>query len=316
MQPKPLRHLFDAMHHGKYDFNDFLHLDTTQSYTVLQLKHRTLYSPHRKLKAYLVFLNAFLFEYLDINHRVVYSYRKGVNPHETALPHAQSRAFLQTDLNNFFGSISRDIIASTVLSQHANIPISDLNSYIDRILDMTTIDNVLPLGFPTSPIISNVCLTKFDNELEGYCTDSDLVYTRYADDIVISGKSRDALLEAEEKIQTLLSQHYSGKLTVNRTKRKLTTIGRKIRIMGMVILPNGQITIDMELKKHIEVLLHYYIRDRNKFSDKCNGDIDTGLRKLSGYINYINSADKPYLNKLRRKFGATVLDSFLHRSAQ
>ena len=83
----------------------------------------------------------------------------------------------------------------------------------------------------------------------------------------------------------------------------------------MTILPNGQVTIDMELKKRIEVLLHFYIRNRPKFADMSGGDVDVGIQKLSGYINYINSADRPYLEKLKRKFGATVVDSFLHRSA-
>jgi RNA-directed DNA polymerase len=32
-------------------------------------------------------------------------------------------------------------------------------------------------------------------------------------------------------------------------------------------------------------------------------------------VNYINAADQMYLEKLRRKFGSTVVDSFLHRSA-
>lgn len=316
MQPKPLRLLFDAMHHGKYEFDDFLHTDVSSSYTPIHIRQRVAYRPDKKLKAYHVFLNTFLFEHLEVNKRVVYSYRKGINPHEVAFPHAKSRAFFQTDIENFFGSIDRDLTESTILSQKTQVPISDLNPYIERILELVLIDNALPIGFPTSPSISNVCLTKFDNDFQKFCIISDLVYTRYADDIIVSAKHRDALAGIELKLNELLIQHFSGKLRLNRTKRKLTTVGRRTRILGMVILPNGQVTIDMELKKRIEVLLHFYIRNRQKFLDICDGDIDMGIQKLSGYINYINSADRPYLEKLKRKFGATVVDSFLHRSAQ
>ena len=84
--------------------------------------------------------------------------------------------------------------------------------------------------------------------------------------------------------------------------------------MGMVILPNGQVAIDMELKKKVEVLLYFYIRNRPSFVDMFNCDLDAGVQKLSGYITYINTADKPYLEKLRRKFGTSVVDAFLHRS--
>ena len=315
MRSKTLAFLFDAIHRGKYEFEDFLHADLTPSRTPVEIKKRTVYRPDKKLKAYLVFLNTFLFEHLELNDRVVYSYRKGVNPHEVAHVHASSRAFFQTDIENFFGSINYALIRKTIVSQINQVPISDLDIYIDRILDLTTINEALPVGFPTSPVISNVCLTPFDNDLENHCLSSDLVYTRYADDIVVSAKSRDALLGLESKLNELLAHHFSGRLNFNKSKQKLTTIGRKTKIMGMVILPNGQVTIDMELKKKVEVLLHFYVRNRASFIDMFQGDFDAGVQKVSGYITYINTADKPYLEKLRRKFGAALIDSFLHRSA-
>ena len=316
MQRKTLRILFDAVHHGKYEFNDFLRRNIANSYTTASLGKRTLYRPDKTLKAYLVFLNSFLFEHLAVNERVVYSYRKGVNPHEVAFAHAQNRAFFHADIEDFFGSIDRDLVRKTILTGEEKVPISDLDSHTERILDLTTINGVLPVGFPTSPLISNVCLTPFDANLEDFCRISNLVYTRYADDIVISGPTRESLRGVEEKLDELLAHHSSGNLKVNEEKRKLTSVGRKTRILGMVVLPNGRVTIDMKLKKRIEVLLHYYIRDREIFLDMSDGDYKGGIQKLGGYINYINSADKPYLEKLKRKFGATVVDSFLHRSAE
>ena len=221
-----------------------------------------------------------------------------------------------------FGSIAigviaavRTLVKSTIISQIDRVPFSDLHIYLERILDLTTINEVLPVGFPTSPLISNVCLTPFDNDLESYCRSSNLACTRYADDIVVSAMSREALRGVESKLHELLTHYFTGQLRLNRAKQKFTTIGRKTKIMGMVILPNGQVTIDMELKKKVEVLLHFYVRNRTSFIDMSGGDLDSGVQKLSGYITYINTADKPYLEKLRRKFGTSVVDSFLHRSA-
>ena len=316
MQAKSLQFLFDAMHHGKYDFEDFLFGSIDTCYTTTQIKHRNVYRPNKKLKAYHTFLNTFLFEYLDLNEQVVYSYRKGVNPHEVALAHASGRAFFQADIENFFGSIDRALVKATILSQRNRVPISDLGSHVERILDLTTICGVLPVGFPTSPSISNVCLTPFDNDLENYCRAANLVYTRYADDIVISGESREALRGVESKLDALLTSHFAGNLRLNSSKRKLTSIGRKVSILGMVVLPNGRVTIDMEVKRRVEVLLHFFIRNRKRFLAIVDGDMDSGIRELCGYITYINSADRAYLEKLRHKFGATVVDSFLHRSVK
>lgn len=316
MQSRSLQHLFDAMHHGKYEFQDFLHGDIASGYESIQVKQRSVYRPNKKLKAYLVFLNTFIFEYFPINERVVYSYRKGVNPHEVAFPHAHNRAFFQTDIENFFGSIDRALVKSTIVSHKDRVPVSDLCSYVERILDFTTIDDALPIGFPTSPPISNACLTPFDDEFENYCLGSDLVYTRYADDIFVSGKCRGDLSTAEQELNKLLTHHFDGNMRLNRKKRKLTTVGRKTKMLGMVILPNGQVTIDMEVKRKVEVLLYFFIHRRDKFLDLSDGDLDAGVQKLSGYINYINTADGSYLEKLKRKFGITVIDSFLHRTAQ
>ena len=271
MHPRPLQLLFDAMHHEKYEFQDFLHGDIVSSYTRIQIKRRPAYRPDKKLKAYLVFLNTFVFEYLPINERVVYSYRKGVNPHEVAFPHAHNRAFFQADVENFFGSIGRALVKSTIVSHKNRVPVSDINSYIERILDFTTIDEVLPIGFPTSPPISNACLTLFDNEFESYCLSSDLVYTRYADDIFVSGKRRENLGGVEKKLNELLAYHFDGSMRLNREKCKLTTVGRKTRILGMAILPNGQVTIDMEVKKRVEVLLHFFTRRRDIFLALSDG---------------------------------------------
>ena len=102
MQSKPLELLFDAVHHGKYDFEDFLNGDLTSHYSPVQIGRRTLYRPDKKLKAYLTFLNTFVFEHLLLNDRAVYSYRKGVNPHEAVHVHASNRAFFQTDIEDFF----------------------------------------------------------------------------------------------------------------------------------------------------------------------------------------------------------------------
>ena len=137
----------------------------------------------------------------------------------------------------------------------------------------------------------------------------------YADDIVISAESRESLADVSSTLKEMLLRHFSGKLALNPAKSKLTTVGRKVKVLGMVVLPSGQVTVDMELKKRIEVLLHFYVRNREKFLNVVGHDMKAGIEQLSGYVNYVNTADAAYLEKLRKKFGSTVIDSFLHRSA-
>ena len=316
MTAKSLQVLFEAMYHGKYEFNDFLHGDVAENYDLIPIKKdRKIYRPNKKLRAYHVFLNTFLCEYLDLNSRVVYAYRRGVNPHQAVGAHALSRAFFQTDIVNFFGSIDRDTVKSTIIERGKRIPIADLHAHLERILDLTTINGLLPVGFSISPPISNACLTGLDNDLELYCRRNHLIYTRYADDIVVSARSRESLKDIRSTINELLRQHFKGKLQLNPLKSKLTTIGRKVTVLGMTITPSGHVTVDRDLKRRIEVLLHFYTRNREKFLNTVQNDMKSGIDQLAGYVNYINTADKAYLEKLRKKYGSTVIDSLLHRSA-
>jgi RNA-directed DNA polymerase len=255
-----------------------------------------------------------LFEHLPTNERVAFAYRKGTNPHQALAPHAASRAFYQTDLTKFFDSITGPLIRRVLFE--SSPPISDLPSYTDRILELVTIEDHRPLGFSTSPWISNACLKQFDDALENQCHQQGLIYSRYADDIIVSSQDRRQLHDIEDTLAHLLRTQLGPEFRINRSKSKLTTVGRKIRVLGLVILPSGQISIDMDTKKKVEYLLHFFIKDRARLLEIFNDDMESGIQQLAGHISHINTADPNYLEKLRRKYGTTVIDSFLHRSAK
>jgi len=215
MKRKSIPLLFEAMYHGKYEVEDFLFGEIASNYEELTIKGRRVYRPNKKLKAYHGFLNTFVFEYLTINERVVFSYRKGINLRSAVMAHARSRSFLQSDLVSFFSSIDRALVKSTLLTRSAEAPIIDLDEHVERILDLITIQDMLPMGFSTSPLISNACLTGFDDELEKTCLEQGVVYTRYADDIIISGSERNAVRDMQGLLPEILNRHFLGKLRLN-----------------------------------------------------------------------------------------------------
>ncbi|MHA6128644.1 reverse transcriptase domain-containing protein [Pseudomonas fluorescens group sp. PF-1] len=315
MAKQKLESVFEAMYHGKFDFKDFISGPTSELYKTIKFKNRTVYDADKKLKAYHKFLNLFLFEFLELNTRVVYSYRKGVNVIDAVKKHASSRHFFQTDLKNFFGSIDLDMIRAAIQENTENFPVSDVNENIERILELVSVSGVLPPGFATSPLISNACLYHFDNQVEKFCLNSGLIYTRYSDDIIISG-STNKLYGLDAHIESMLKESFGEKVLINGSKSKYTSIGGKIKILGVVILPGGGITIDTKLKSKIEVLLHYFTSDRQKFNVMLDDKDVNGLLKVSGYLNYINTTDPAYLNKLRTKYGATVVDMFMRGSVK
>jgi RNA-directed DNA polymerase len=318
MTPRPLHQLFDAMYHEKYRFEEFLALKPEEHYSPVRWKSRTIYKPSPRLKEFHHFLNGFLLEYLPVDHSVSFAYRKGATLLQAVAPHAYSRAFYQTDLERFFDSITSNLIRA-VLSRAAT-PVSDLAEYIDHILGLLTINGKLPIGYSTSPILSNACLLGFDKRLAALSNECNWIYTRYADDIIISADDRLAIEGASQVIEDCLAAELGDGFTLNQSKSKLTTVGRKVKILGLVVLPTGTIVIDRDVRNRIESWLHFYVRDRSRlakiFEEERGEGMEEGLQRLSGLISYAYAADPAYLEKLRAKFGSTVIDSFLHRSAQ
>lgn len=318
MTPQPLHKLFDAMYHGKYRFDEFLALSPGENYSPVSWKSRTIYKPSKILKDFHAFLNGFVLEHLPVDTSVSFAYRKGATLVQAVEPHAKSRAFFQTDLERFFDSITTPLVRK-VLMESAT-PVADLPDHLEHILGLLTIDGKLPIGYSTSPIVSNACLLPFDRRMIQISQDRGWIYTRYADDIMLSTQERANLSDAEAVIEDCLASELGDEFNLNPAKSKLTTVGRKVKLLGLVILPTGAIAIDRDVRNRIEAWIHFYLSDRARllriFEETYSQGMEEGLERLSGLISYAHAADPAYLEKLRSKFGTTVIDSLLHRSAQ
>jgi len=193
------------------------------------------------------------------------------------------------------------------------LPIADAHQYLDRIVDLVTVEDRLPVGFSTSPTISNTALLPFDNDLAAYCRNRQLVYTRYSDDITISSNEKEPLLELDHVIPEILAANGYDQMGLNKEKTKITSKGRKIKILGMVILPNGRISLDAKIKNRIETLLYLYVNNQAGLSKVTESDLEDSFATLSGLLNYANTVDQDYLDKLRQKYGVTVVDILIHQ---
>jgi RNA-directed DNA polymerase len=318
MTPQPLHKLFDAMFHGKYRFEEFLALSPEENCSQVRWKSRTIYKPSSTLKDFHVFLSRVALDHLLVDTSVSFAYRKGATLIQAVAPHSKSRAFFQTDLERFFDCITTPLVRRVLVENET--PVTDLQDHLDHILRLLTIDGKLPIGYSTSPIMSNACLLSFDQRLAKISDDRGWIYTRYADDIMLSTQDRADLSDAGAVVEDCLASELGDGFSLNQAKSKLTTIGRKVKLLGLVILPSGDIAIDRDVRNRIESWIHFYLRDRAKllkiFEETPNQGMEEGLERLSGLVSYAHAADPAYLDKLRSKFGTTVIDSLLHRSAQ
>jgi RNA-directed DNA polymerase len=315
---KPLRTLFEAMFHGKRPFEDFMREvsedDLKRNHIQQGAKKREIISASERLRAHHNFLRLFLIDFLPVHEESVYSYQKKVNARAAVERHALSQHFFVTDIESFFPSLTRQTVSETITRAVEHIPISDLPEYLEHILDLLCVDNALPIGFSTSPALSNAALYPFDVAFHARCSQLRVIYTRYADDIILSSDDTVAVEEGKKVLSELLNTTFRGELRLHPRKSKYLHVGRKIKLLGMVLLPNGTISIDASMKDEIETMLHLYVVGRERFNSMLNTSSGKPEARLAGLVNYVNTVDQSYLEKLRRKYGAAVVDLFLHRS--
>jgi len=144
---RSLKEIFLSTFHNKVSFQDFLNLDVNSEFRLIQLRKRTVYAPSIKLKRIHRFINNSILEFADYNHDVVFSYRKGFSARDAVEKHSKNKFFFQTDLSSFYDNIDRNNVKLSLENQLENTPVSDVRTYIERIVDLVVVNNHIP---PTS----------------------------------------------------------------------------------------------------------------------------------------------------------------------
>jgi hypothetical protein len=148
----------------------------------------------------------------------------------------------------------------------------DLSKKIGRLL---TRRGVLPQGAPTSPILSNALLFDFDEQMSLACARLGLNYTRYADDIVISGENRPRVEEAFAIANSELRTRYG--LELNQDKTRIVPQYQRQWVTGAVV--NSKAAPARKFRKKVRAIFHEADKDPARFANEIN--------RLTGYLGYM-----------------------------
>lgn len=216
-----------------------------------------------------------------------------------AIRHNEGRYFLKLDFKDFFPSINfRDF--SPFVQQW--IRGSDLNINEDELLNVIQQScfykkDLLPIGYPTSPIISNIVMYKFDTTIVSAITQKDIygiaTYTRYADDMTFSTDKKGACNEIITLVRDILKKQHSPKLTLNLSKTHFVSSSSGSAIVtGLRICHDGHITIHRKYKDKIRLMLSLYKKGNLKKEQKTS---------LKGHLAHIRHVDGAFYTKLQNK---------------
>lgn len=308
-------------HPGEFrEFVDTAHL----KYSVFPIRKkngskRWIMAPNDDLKFIQQWIRHHILEKIEI-HSAATGFVKGRGLLSNSSPHVDQELLLNIDLYRFFDSINSKRVYGLfkTLGYHTNL------SYdFAKLLCATApkiywqdikkeykfkkkyIKQKLPIlsqGSPASPVISNIICFMLDIRLTKLCESSGCSYTRYADDITISGN--------REKIPSLLTLKTIIRkegFYINREKIKYIPNNKRQTVTGIVV--NKKTKVSKQLVKHVRQHLYYCFKygpqNHLQHLEKKAMTLKSNYKQwLLGKISFINSIESVEAKKLFEIFNS------------
>lgn len=157
---------------------------------------RTIYAPAAPLKAMQRQILHRLLRGLK-SHPCATGFERGHSIVTNALPHVGQEVVIKMDIRDFFSSTSARRVEAFFRTIGWNADAADMLSRL------CTYQGSLPQGAPTSPRLSNLVNRRMDARLGALAESLDLRYSRYADDITLSGSERHTWGGQRTNLRTL-----------------------------------------------------------------------------------------------------------------
>ncbi len=206
------------------------------------------------------------------------AYVKGKNLKDNAEPHINHKYLLKMDITDFFGSITYLQVISTAFNAN-RFPVQ-----IGAMLtSLCCLDDVLPQGAPTSPMLSNIVMKNFDDIIGSWCKKRNISYTRYCDDLTFSADI--PLYNVYLKVKDMLEQRG---FEVNEEKTKFITNSSSQRVTGLTV--NEKVSIPKEYKRQLRQEVYYAIKyglADSIIKDNKTEYIKRGVPNIHSYFSHL-----------------------------
>ena len=254
-------------------------------------KDRNILSPYTELKKIQFnILNDLLYDKRISEYAKAYV--KNISLIDNVKIHRGYKYILKLDISNFFENISY-VDVYNIFKEYGFS-----NGLCGVLAHLTTYDEYLPQGAPTSPYLSNLVMRKFDYIIGKWCKKHNINYTRYSDDMTFSMNEYN-----KELIRFVRVNLYKYGLELNNEKICLINNSSQQKITGIVV--NNKIQVDSKYRKTIRQEVYYInkygidehikrinIEDKKKYLDSLFGRIQFVLcvdSRSKEFIKYRNT---------------------------
>lgn len=261
---------------------------------------RTVYQPSKKLKIIQYWLIKNVFNNIRV-HESASAYVKNISIKDNAYKHKNKRFLLKLDFENFFPSITYADLEPIFKEWHKQSNVKwEFSIKTSEIIRLSCFykDDRLPIGYPTSPILSNIVMYPFDYQISSNLSldknkYGQALYSRYSDDLVFSTDKIGACKEMYALVNEIISAIKAPCLNLNDTKtRYLSSSGGSSVITGLRLCHDGHLTVHRDYKNKLRGLIHLYESGKLQKKD---------VSSLIGHLAHIKHVDPVFFTKLQKK---------------
>ena len=247
-----------------------------------------------------------------LHHTSAFAYVEGRSTIDAIKRHQSngSKWFLKTDCTNFFGSTTKSFIMhmlSMIFPFCEIVKKENGKIALERAVDLCILGEGLPQGTPISPMLTNIVMVPIDHAISRHMNEEGCVYTRYADDMIISSKKSFMYTEKVAFIRNTF-KWFSAPYDLKREKTRYGSSSGSNWNLGVMLNKDNEITIGHKKRDMFRCMCVNYID-----SVKKNQPWDFHeIQVFSGQISYYMMVEPEYITKIvkkyEQKFGINVID--------
>lgn len=211
------------------------------------------------------------------------AYMPKTSVRDNAKFHRNNKIVVRVDLKDFFGSIHY----SSVFKMFEDMGYEKNLAWL--LAHLCLLDDSLPQGAPTSPMLSNLIFREYDEEIADFCRRKDGIhYTRYSDDLTFSGDFR-----IKELFDFLYQLFEHSSFRINKKKNKVMTKSQSQRVTNVIVNQKLQCPRDYRRKIRQEVYyIHKYGLQGHLNRINSNYPPESYIMSMIGKTNYVLSINR------------------------
>ena len=202
----------------------------------------------------------------------VYGFVPGRSHLQAAKIHTEARWVYSIDIEDFFPTTPKEVVVSSLQRMQYDPDSAGM------IASLCCFGGFLAQGAPSSPVLSNLCMTDIDGDLARLATKLNLRLTRYADDITFSSCT-EFPAQLPDRLITIFAD---SPWKIADAKTHFAQVPKRLKVHGLMV--NGP---SVKLTKGYRNRLRAYRHILN--SGRCKTE---DIAKISGHLAFAEQVNQ------------------------